>query len=418
LHFVLLTSWVFLALLVAFAALHVGLFVHECGHAIVARMLGMRVLEVQLGAGRPIWSFRGGETAWALRFWPRHGSVLFAATSARWFRVRMIAILLAGPMASTALAICGWVLCRSQLSQMLPVSKAQVLLRSAAITWVAIAVFAWLPVRWRSLQGRASDVLKVLQLLRSDAAQVQAQLDGHAAFLAETEAWRAFEAGTPDVALAILDRAAADIGLDSFVMRPLCTWARDGARAALACQDEQEARAQRWLAGAGLSPEQAAVVHDGLQLVFQVNRAFYCVQTGDPALLPEADRCTRLAMAAEPENVACLRTRGLVQLHLGAVNTGMALLEHAWRGGEGRCMRALCALYLAFGHALEGHAAKAHRFLRRARNLHRESPLLARYTELVAAELARPGGMARSTSMSQSAPPSASTSGRPPTTLP
>ena len=80
---------------------------------------------------------------------------------------------------------------------------------------------------------------------------------------------------------------------------------------------------------------------------------------------------------------AAIRTHGLVQLRRGQLRHGMALLRKAWRMEEPIWLRALCASYIAYGHALRGDMQKAQRWLKRARHLHCSNPLLPVYERWV-----------------------------------
>lgn len=78
---------------------------HEIAHALVARCLGGRVLEVRIGSGRHVLPARWFGVRWELRLWPKHGLVVFHIPSHGGFRARMLAILLAGPLTSTIIAV-------------------------------------------------------------------------------------------------------------------------------------------------------------------------------------------------------------------------------------------------------------------------------------------------------------------------
>lgn len=80
-----------------------------------------------------------------------------------------------------------------------------------------------------------------------------------------------------------------------------------------------------------------------------------------------------------PRDPAVLRTTGLVELHTGDVRVGMRLLQTSWRAAEPLWLRALCALYLALGHAMRGDHNAARRWLRKAKRLHPECVLLPDY---------------------------------------
>jgi regulator of sigma E protease len=93
--------------------------VHELGHLIVARLLGIGVLSISFGFGRPILRLRRGETEWSIRLFPLGGYVRLLGEDANddvpvarrhasfserpaWQRLSVIA---GGPFANLVLAI-------------------------------------------------------------------------------------------------------------------------------------------------------------------------------------------------------------------------------------------------------------------------------------------------------------------------
>src|SRR5438045_4147676 len=87
--------------------------VHECGHLLAARLLGVRVLKISVGFGRPLFSVHRGHTEYAIGRFPLGGYVRMLGENRRdtvsaaerqfsfserpsWQR---LAIILAGPAA-------------------------------------------------------------------------------------------------------------------------------------------------------------------------------------------------------------------------------------------------------------------------------------------------------------------------------
>ena len=64
-----------LSMLIAVLVLGLMIFVHELGHFIVAKLVGVGVLEFSIGFGRQLWRKRKGETHYALRLIPLGGYV-------------------------------------------------------------------------------------------------------------------------------------------------------------------------------------------------------------------------------------------------------------------------------------------------------------------------------------------------------
>jgi Zn-dependent protease len=73
---------------------------HEASHALVAKAVGLHVEVVALGAGPIVWEWSDGRTDLELRAVPFGGHVAVSASSLRCLRARLMAAILAGPLAN------------------------------------------------------------------------------------------------------------------------------------------------------------------------------------------------------------------------------------------------------------------------------------------------------------------------------
>jgi len=97
-------------ILLGLLAVNVLLFVHELGHYLGARAVGMRVAEFSVGMGPRLLSIQRGETEYVLRLIPLAGYVLLpdlapedgAPTVSTW---RRTAAMVAGPLFNVLLAV-------------------------------------------------------------------------------------------------------------------------------------------------------------------------------------------------------------------------------------------------------------------------------------------------------------------------
>ena len=64
-----------ISVIYAIIALGILIFVHELGHYLVARMANVKILTFALGFGKKLFSFRKGETEYALCAVPLGGYV-------------------------------------------------------------------------------------------------------------------------------------------------------------------------------------------------------------------------------------------------------------------------------------------------------------------------------------------------------
>lgn len=101
-----------LFLLLLFPAWIVGIAVHELGHLIVGSLVGLDVVACGLGMRKPFWSRTWRGITFYLGRPITAGLNLFVIEDLRWPRRQMMAMVLAGPLASILLAIVAWSLWR------------------------------------------------------------------------------------------------------------------------------------------------------------------------------------------------------------------------------------------------------------------------------------------------------------------
>jgi hypothetical protein len=373
------------AFAIGYAALWLQVLLHEIAHLLALRAVGGRVHAIRLGAGRHVWSRRVLGVRIELRPVWHHAAVYGAVTDARGFRWRWAAVYLAGPLASTAFA---WVASRAAAARpALPLRGdwSLVLQLGGMAAWVLTALaalVAWIPKQWRAGGATmASDVLALLRVLRLRAAAIEDVVAAAREQLLRLGCWETFLAGDPAAALRQLHAGGGPPAARALRMldEAVFVWAAAGADAALPVQDAAAA-------ALAAHPVEDPGLQGAAEVALRTNRLFLLVQAGRPEMheaAREVERC--LGDAAGELGAAPRRTLGLFHLHAGDVPAGMQHLAAAWRTEEPVWGRALCAVYLAYGHALRGEGRRARRFLRKARRLHPQCPLLAKYSALVAA---------------------------------
>ena len=82
------------------------LALHEVGHAVVAHLLGWRVGQIVIGAGKAIGRFRVGSARVEVRFFPFEGFVRCVPTKLRLPQLESAIIYFAGPGVELLLAAC------------------------------------------------------------------------------------------------------------------------------------------------------------------------------------------------------------------------------------------------------------------------------------------------------------------------
>lgn len=302
--------------------------VHELAHAVVGRLVGFDVVEVQLGTGPAWWAFWVGKVRATVRNWPDHGHVVLHYRGRRWLRARIVACALAGPLADLASfgLACWWAAVAEGPWQGVALYIAMVL--------ALVASAALVPFRRR---GGNSDMALVLDVLRAPREVVEGLVVAYPV-LSTIHAWQcAFEQGRLDdaqVLLAAHQRDPASAGWTSS-LASLLSIARGDFERALVEQDasdahELAARPQ----GAVLDRR---VVRDR-ELAVATNRAFLLILIDRPDARAEALRLVAgwpvRPLDHREQQTAMARTRGLVLLRHGRVAEAMRALRAAVRGHE------------------------------------------------------------------------------------
>jgi hypothetical protein len=378
-------------LLGLYASFSVRVLLHELAHAVVGRLLGMRILGILIGSGPLLLRLPAFDGSFELRLLPRHGLVRAASLSARGFRARSIAFLLAGPVMDLMLVAGLWgvslalVRHRAVVDQQAPLP---VFLSLTAIVQSLTVLSSLLTRRIESLDV-TGDLFKLAAIARMDERAVELAVGMQRMNLASQLAWQQFVAGDVGAGLQIWDASIRPHDHAILLGRSLFVWAIDGAAAALQAIAEERAWLQRFTAANAEAGSKDGrrwqATLDALHINIDTNEAFFAVQTDHSDLLPHAAMLMQRAMATRPREPGVVRTLGLVQVHQGQLERGLANLEWAWRQSEPRWLRALCACYLAYAHALLGDQAKARGLLAAARGLDRRCLLLPKYTALAAA---------------------------------
>jgi hypothetical protein len=98
-------SWAAVVLnsLALLASSAIGVAAHEVSHAVVARAVGLHVEAVAIGVGPVVWERFNGDNDLELRAVPFGGGVTVTSPSRRWLRTRLMAMILAGPLANVVL---------------------------------------------------------------------------------------------------------------------------------------------------------------------------------------------------------------------------------------------------------------------------------------------------------------------------
>lgn len=134
------------------------LFLHELGHALMAKALGWHVYEVVIGQGREVTQFRVGSAYVSIKLAPLTGYVRTVPTELRYARLKQALVYFAGPGIELALALLIWLLVGPALLER-SADLGIIALQSVCVTALLGALLNLVPVPFR---GGVSDGLGML----------------------------------------------------------------------------------------------------------------------------------------------------------------------------------------------------------------------------------------------------------------
>jgi len=337
---------------------------HELGHAIVGRCVGFRVLRITVGVGSPVVDARVGSTQIDVRALPVGGLTVGTTSVRRALRLRLWLFAAGGPAVTIAVTVVAW-----RLAQGIGPGWLGSVLSAFVFAGVVTAVGNLVPFCSR---GLSSDGWKLLT--------------------------------TPFVSSASLDLLVRQSDVAEIAERSrrgdhddAVVRAREQAARHPDVQERQLAlvavliRAERWGEAAETMRHQLATLDldDDHRVLHLNNLAWSDLMLGDPALLPEADRASAEAYAAQSWRHAIRGTRGAALVELGQLAEGIDLLRSSELRSHRPKNRAPTEAYLAIAHARGGNLWDARRRLASARDAAPTNPLVLRAAaEVAAAEVA------------------------------
>jgi len=372
-------AWLALNLLLLDVLVAAGTAIHETGHALAARALGMRVFRIVLGCGRTLWK---GPLFGILVEWraiPFGGMTLVAPIDERAVRTRMALMTLAGPLANLALAAIAWMR-HPEVLDVEIYARGLALLSVWCFANLLLGLASLFPLTYTTEAGAVpSDGLRLIGLPFAGPAQIDELLASRFAM----EALAARENGDEGAMLEWAERG--------FAAHPAPPISRDLLALALIENHRWErgrALCQSLLEDPKLRPEQLAVARNNLAY------ADFLSERDD--LLEEAGQLSAEAVRALGWHPAVQGTRGAVLVALGQAESGIALLRSSLEKVVDAGDRARVECALAMGLASRGDLEPAKAALERARAANPRCPLIERASrELDAgcgAPVSRPSG--------------------------
>lgn len=356
------TPWVLVNIIVYPLLLLPGIAVHEIGHAVAGRVLGFRVLRIEIGIGRRVTKMRYGALRLQLNSIPRAGATLLSSERGQGLRWRLWLTVLAGPMTTLAILLVVVVVCDLRVRDILwpsaAVAAAPAVAQLLAFESFWMLILNLLPVR---LITPNSDGRQLLHIPFAG----DRELAIFRTIPLHLEALECMEEDDFAGAQRALDAADA-IQPGSWLVR------HDVAVLHINSGRLTEARALLTELIAQEVPQPQA------KLLAQNNLAWTDFMLGESELLAEADELSAMVHRQWKRAAFAMGTRGAVLGWLGRHSEAIAVLEKAFACNSSPTGRALNACCLALSYSGAGLQQEAERWLQRARDNHARCPLLER----------------------------------------
>jgi hypothetical protein len=351
-------GWFFVNLFLGQIFLILGTLPHELGHALAARLLGMRLFQVSIGFGKVAYERRVGDFSIVIKNLPYGGLTLASHRTASWYRARHFLFIAAGPVANLLLAACIWPwLPPIRLDDYFSTFQPLPFFFGANLV---IVVANLIPHRHRTQLGPiGSDGLQLLTTPFLSRKKIELRLANYFSH----EGLLARRAGDNETARLWFEKAIARAPDD-----PSPRINQGVNLIDLGRLEEARAIFQSLLDSLPLKPLVRALV--------QNNLAYAGVRTGRKDLLEEADRLSLEAIGVLPAVAAIKGTRGSVLYALDRLDEALPLLKQAMDEATEPRSKALNACQLALLEQKRGNIEISNDYWKTARALDPACPLL------------------------------------------
>ncbi|MCE9667294.1 tetratricopeptide repeat protein [Myxococcus stipitatus] len=350
-------SWISLVNVALFPVVMLGsIALHEAGHALVARAVGLQVLRVELGVGRSVWNRKLGGTLVVLNTFPTLGVTYIGASSERALRPRWWLTILGGPAVTAALVWGLWpstTFARGLVEALLPLEAFGYRLAVRELLlffnlWVLFINLVPLQVVLRS-QGLVNDGSRLFAIPFASQDEVRTLLEMPVII----ETGERIEQRDFAGARALVDDALARHPTSVNVRNTL-------GLLQLAVGEHAEAHATFLELLRATPPNGAAY------WFLRNNVAWTSFLLRRDELRADADRHSAAVHGRHPHAPPIMNTRGAVLVWLGRAAEAIPLLERAFTTTSAPSSRASVAFVLVLAHAQLGEYEKAATWLTRA----------------------------------------------------
>ena len=348
------SGWVLLNLVLFELFLVGSILPHELGHALVARLLGLRVFKVCIGNGRTLFCCRLFGLDTEFKEVPVGGLTQCAPINTKWFKVKQVTHIFAGPFSN--LLLCAITLLFLPLEDAMNIERLGEGLAPGHVFFftnlMILAQNLW-PHTFSSPIGKlSSDGKLIWQTLFMKVGEIEKSLFARYALEAMNclEHQKQIEAQTwTDEGLARFPDNGILLNLRGILMLEGRNYegARDCFKSLLAREDN--------------SP--------GMRGLMLNNIAYASALLGDNESLNEADRFSQEAMSLIGWLPAVKGTRGTTLLQMGRIEESLPLLRESMDKAESTRAKAQNACFIAIGESRRGNVTEARIYLSAAKQL-------------------------------------------------
>lgn len=354
-------GWMLTTLTLAAVSLPFLVALHEVGHAVFGRLVGLEVFQIVVGGGRTLWRGRIAGVLVSVGETPLSGLTLVSTARPRFARLQRAIVSLGGPAANLVFAAALLPLTPLVFPYALPnLARAGI----AALFWTSLglALLNLVPMRVNVRGARiASDGLRVLGSLFARAATLREWLLAHYA-----AAWHTAEAVTDIPGMLDAARAGSAAFPESAQMAMMLI---------VAVNWGGDARAARDLTRELLERTDLAPI---VRAFAKSNLAFFEFLVGEDGDRDEADRLSSEVIAAIPWHPSIRAVRAAVMLWLNQPEPALEQLQAAREDDEDGGRHGDVALLLSIAYAQLARLEEARRFLEQGERLASPAPLRER----------------------------------------
>ena len=352
---------------VALTVLLIGFSIlpHELGHALAARILGMKIFGVEIGVGPKLFEFRWLGTDWRVKMVPTYG-IVTAAYLPRYSPFRTFLMVLAGPAVNALIIIALFLIGPEHLSVSSSVDSGILFGFDLIFANAIILLVSIIPYRTDSPQGRiASDGMKLISIIKSLSDSVETERSywyqigsveyRYGNYVEAREAYKKVAAIDHYDPHAKLSLASIDLLLGNYA----------NAR-------ELYLELLNWPKLRG---------EDRASILNQV--AFTNLFIGSDELIEEADQFSEEALQSDLEEGLFYGTRGAVLVLQGNLDQGILHLHQALDRLVRPEDRGIDLLFIAHAHYMAGEIEEATTAIEEVAELNLDYPLLTSTAEML-----------------------------------